>query len=224
MAAQTKASTQYFTYIEDIKDDLVILSLGGAALVIQCSAVNFELLSEDEQEAIIYSYNAFLNSLSFPLQILVLSRQMDISGYLNFITKQKEKITSSHFRTYLEKYHQFILSIVKENRVLEKKFIMVIPFSPLELGIKGGMSIFGTKKKGLPFSKDYIVSRAKTALIPKRDHLLRQLNRIGLKAQQLNTTQLIELFYEIFNPEQEDIQKIPEGAGYTNVIVEGIQK
>lgn len=220
-SAQYKASTQQFTDIEDIKDDLVILRNGGAALVVETSAVNFELLSGEEQDAIIYAYNAFLNSLSFPIQIVVLSRQMDISAYLNYIGKQQEKSQSSRFKTQLEKYHQFILGIVKENVVLEKKFFLVLPFSPLELGIKGGASLFGGKRGGLPFSKDYILSRAKTALIPKKDHLLRQLNRLGLKGTQLTTAQLIEFYYEFLNPEQEDLQKIPEGSGFTSPLVEG---
>lgn len=221
MAAPIHASTQYFTEVEDIIEDLVILADGGAALVVETSAVNFELLSEEEQQAIIYAYNSFLNSLSFPIQILILSRQMDISGYLNYIAKQKERPKSAVIKNQLEKYHQFILSIVKENTVLEKKFLMVIPFSPLELGVKGGFSFFGGKKKGLPYSKSYIVSRAKTALFPKRDHLLRQLNRLGLKGEQLNTPKLVELFYELYNPDQEDVQKVPEGSGFTTMLVEG---
>lgn len=224
MAAQIRASTQQFTGIEDIRDDLVILSNGGAALIVETTAVNFELLSQEEQEAIIYAYNAFLNSLSFLIQIAIANRPMDVSSYLSYISRQKEKSPSGRFKTQLEKYHQFILGIVKENRVLEKKFYIVIPFSPLELGIKGGFPILRKEKKGLPFSKDYIVSRAKTALIPKRDHLLRQLGRLGLKGTQLTTAQLTELFYELFNPEQENVQKIPEGAGFTNVLVEGSQK
>jgi len=223
-AAQIRASTQRFTEIEDIRDDLVILTGGGAALVVETSAVNFELLSEEEQEAIIYAYNSFLNSLSFPLQIIIMSRQMDVSSYLNYISRQQEKLQSAKYKAYLEKYHQFILGIVKENRVLEKKFFMVIPFSPLELGVKAGFSLFGSKNKGLPFSKDYILTRAKTALVPKKDHLLRQLNRLGLKGEQLTTAKLIELFYELLNPEQEGVQKIVEGAGFTNVFVEGVQK
>lgn len=220
MAAQKHhTSTQYFTGIEDISEDLVLLSNGGAALVVETSAVNFELLSEEEQEAIIYSYNAFLNSLSFPIQVMVLSRQMDVSGYLNYITKQQDKTQNTRFKLQLEKYHQFIKGIVKENRVLEKKFFMVIPFSPLELGVKGGFSLFGPKKTGLPFSKNYIVTRAKTALIPKRDHLIRQLGRLGIKGQQLNTGTLIEFFYELFNSDQEDVQKVPQGADFSTVMV-----
>ncbi|MBI2029008.1 hypothetical protein HYT02_01185 [Candidatus Gottesmanbacteria bacterium] len=220
MAAQKPhASTQYFTQIEDISDDLVILTNGGAALVVETSAVNFELLSEEEQEAIIYSYNAFLNSLSFPIQVEILSRQMDVSAYLNYIAKQQEKTQNTRFKIQLEKYHSFISGIVKENRVLEKKFFMIIPFSPLELGIKGGFSLFGPKKSGLPFSKNYILTRAKTALIPKRDHLIRQLGRLGIKGTQLTTGALIELFYELFNSSQEDVQKVPQGADFSTVMV-----
>ncbi len=223
-AAHIHASTQHFTEIEDIKEDLVILKNGGAALVVETSAVNFELLSEEEQDAIIYSYNAFLNSLSFPIQVLIMSRQMDISTYLNYVSEQKEKMQNSRFKSQLEKYHQFILSLVKENRVLEKKFYLLIPFSPLELGIKGGFSLMGSKNKKLPFSKEYILTRAKTALFPKRDHLLRQLNRLGLKGNQQTSAQLVELFYELFNPEQFDSQKINENAGFSNVMVEGVKK
>lgn len=222
--AQLHASSQQFTGVEDIGEDLVLLSGGGAALVIETTAVNFELLSEEEQQSIIYTYNAFLNSLSFPVQVIVMSRQMDVSGYLNYIAKQQEKIQSPRLKSQLTKYHQFILGIVKENRVLEKKFYLVIPFSPLELGVKGGFSLFSSKKTGLPFPKDYILQRAKTALIPKRDHLFRQLNRLGLKGHQLTTSQLIEYFYELFNPEQEDVQKMPEGSSFTNIMVEGVNK
>ena len=221
MAQPIHASTQYFTEIEDIIDDIVITSEGGAALVVETSAVNFELLSDEEQQAIIYAYNSFLNSLSFPIQVIIASRQMDISGYLNYIIKQKEKPKPAMIKAQLEKYHQFILGIVKENKVLEKSFYMVIPFSPLELGVKGGFSFFGGKKKGLPYSKSYIIQRAKTALFPKRDHLLRQLNRVGVKGTQLTTAKLIELFYELYNPEQEDVQKVSDGAGVTTMMVEG---
>ena len=199
MPAPIKASTQEFLEIEDIKDDLVILKDGSCCLIIKTSAVNFGLLSGEEQEAIIFAYAAFLNSLSFPIQILITSRRMDISSYLDKLSKLEENQPSGKIRSQIRKYYQFILGVVKENKVLEKNFYLVIPFSSLELGVKSAISLFPTKK-GLPFPKEYIISRAKTALYPKRDHILRQLGRMGLKGEQLSTQKLIELFYEIFNP------------------------
>lgn len=215
-----KSTTQVFLDIEDIVDDLVLLADGSCALVLETGAVNFGLLSREEQEAIIYSFAAFLNSLSFPLQLCVLSKQMDISDYLNLIVQQAEKQKSVKLREKLKAYHQFILSLVKENHVLEKRFFIVIPFSTLELGVKSGGSLLKKQNK-LPYPKPYILERAKTTLFPKRDHIIRQLVRIGLKAEQLTTQQLIAFFYEIYNPESEEGQRAPVES--TNPLVQSAQ-
>lgn len=214
-----KATTQEFLEIEDITQDLLLLKDGSAALVIITSAVNFGLLSEEEQDALIYAYASLLNSLSFPLQIVILSRRMDISSYIELITSEEESQTNTIVKDRLRRYREFILSIVKENRVLEKKFYLVIPFSSLELGVRGA---FGQKKK-LPFPKDYILQRAKTALLPKRDHLLRLLGRIGLRGKQLTTQELVELFYNIYNPTITG-ERLAEISGYTKPLVEGLGK
>jgi len=216
-----KATTQEFIEIEDIMDDLILLRDGSAALVIETTAVNFGLLSEEEQDALIYAYASFLNSLSFPLQISILSKRMDISSYIELITHEEENQTSTVLKERLRRYREFILSIVKENKVLEKKFYMVIPFSTLELGIKGAFGL--GKKKKLPFSKDYIIARAKTSLFPKRDHIFRQIGRMGLKGRQLTTQELVELFYNIFNPTATG-EKLGEVAGYTKPLVEGLER
>lgn len=223
MSAPVKASTQDFLEIEAIKDGLVILKDGSCALIIKTTAVNFGLLSEEEQDAIIYAYAAFLNSLSFPLQILITSRRMDISSYLDKLAKLEESQPSGKIRSQIRKYYQFILGIVKENMVLEKNFYLVIPFSALELGAKSAGTLLPTKKT-LPFPKEYIIQRAKTALYPKRDHILRQLDRIGLKGEPLATQKLIELFYEAFNPEASQEEKLAEDAAFEAPLVEGLEK
>lgn len=216
-----RATTQDFLDIEDIIDGILIHSNGGAALVVETTAVNFGLLSEEEQDALIYAYASFLNSLSFPLQVVILSKRMDISSYIEFIAQQEEKQTSPVMKDRIRQYREFILSVVKENKVLEKKFYLVIPFSAVELGLKGATMDIQRKKKKLPFSKDYIISRAKTSLYPKRDHILRQLGRIGLKGKQLNTQELVELFFNVYNPTLTG-EKLGEISGYTTSIVEGI--
>jgi hypothetical protein len=218
-SAPIRASTQEFIEIEDIMDDILILRDGSAALVVETAAVNFGLLSEEEQDALIYAYASFLNSLSFPLQIVILSKRMDISSYIELITQTEEKQLNLTIKERLRRYREFILSIVKANKVLEKKFYLVLLFSSLEMGVKG--AVRGRKK--LPFSKDYIISRAKTSLFPKRDHLLRQIGRIGIKGRQLTTQELVELFYNIYNPTTTG-QKLGEISGYTKPLVEGLGK
>ncbi len=217
-----RATTQEFLEIEDVIDDLLILKDGSAAIIIETSAVNFGLLSEEEQDALIYAYASFLNSLSFPLQIVILSKRMDISSYIEVINQEMEKQINPVIKDRLDRYKEFILSIVKENKVLEKKFYLVISFSALELGVKGAIGS-SSKKKKLPFPKDYILSRAKTSLFPKRDHILRQLGKIGLKGKQLNSQELVELFYNLYNPTITG-EKLGEVAGYTQPIVEGLSR
>jgi len=214
-----RATTQEFLDIEDIVDDIVLLRDGSCATIIQTAAVNFGLLAEEEQDALIYAYGALLNSLSFPLQICVMSKRMDISSYIELISQEETKQPNPVIKDRLRRYREFILSIVKDNKVLEKKFYLIIPFSSLELGVKGAFGM--GKKKKLPFPKDYIISRAKTALLPKRDHILRQLGRIGIKGKQLVTQELVEFFYNIYNPTYTG-ERLAEVAGYTKPMVEGL--
>ena len=221
-------STQQHLDIEDVSEDLALLKDGGAALVMQTTAVNFGLLSETEQDATIYAYANLLNSLTFPIQIVIRSKRMDISAYLKLLKQQEEKQTSEGLRFQIKKYRQFVESIIKENRVLDKRFYIVIPFSPLELGAKsastsliGLLNPFAKKGGGgLPFPKAYILERAKNNLYPKRDHVAKQLARIGLKAEQLTTQELVELFYDIYNPVQAGGERLTaQASDYTTPLV-----
>lgn len=219
-SAPIRATTQEFLEIETISEDIVILTNGSAALVVETTAVNFGLLSEEEQDALIYAYASFLNSLSFPLQIVILSKRMDISSYIEFLVAEEGKAPNPTMKDRIRNYREFILSTIKDNKVLEKKFYLVIPFSVLEMGIKDSTKSLTRKRKSLPFSTDYIISRAKTSLFPKRDHIIRQLGRIGLKGRQLTTQELVELFYNLYNPTFTG-EKLGETSGYTKPLVEG---
>jgi hypothetical protein len=220
-SAPIRATTQEFVDIEDIIDNIILLRDGSCALILETTAVNFGLLSEEEQDALIYAYASLLNSLSFPLQISIMSKRMDISSYIEYIAATEGNQPNQIIKERIKRYREFIVSIVKENKVLEKRFYLVIPFYSLELGVKGAFS-YG-KKKTLPFPKDYIVSHAKTSLFPKRDNLLRQLGRIGLKGKQLSTQELAEIFYNIYNPTTTG-EKLAETKGYAKPIVEGLGK
>jgi len=205
-----KATTQQFIEIEEIQDDIILMKDYSAALVIEVSAVNFWLLSSEEQMSMVYAYASLLNSLSFPLQILILSKKMDISNYLDYLDQKINKTVDQLIKTRLQSYKEFIKNIVKKNTVLEKRFFFVISFSPLELGISGANTS--------SLKKDYVLSRAKTSLYPKRDHLLRLLAKIGLSGAVLQKQQLVELFYNLYNPSATGKTLAPIES-YTDVVL-----
>lgn len=210
--APIKATTQQHLDIEEIKDDLVILKDGSCCLVCQTAAVNFDLLSEAEQEATIFAYASLLNSLSSPIQILVRSQRKDVSGYLNLLATQERKVLGAKLKKQIRSYRNFVEKTVREKEVLDKKFYIVIPFSSLEMG--PASVIAQARKKGLPYSMEIILEKAKTALFPKRDHLVRQFSRLGLELKQLNAQDLIKLFYNIYNQEATGFEEFVSSAEY----------
>lgn len=178
--------TQDHINISDIKEGLLILKDGGAALVLQTNAVNFGLLSEREQMAIIFSFGQMLNSLSYAIQIVIHSTRLDISSYVNLLDIAGQKQTNPLLSQMIGRYKQFIQATIKENEVLDKKFYIVIPLSGLEMGL-------GFR------NQDERVKKAKAMLVPRRDQIIRQLNRIGLKSNQLTNIELVKLFFEVYN-------------------------
>lgn len=199
-AVPIQSTTQKHLLIADIVDDIVLTKEGGATLVLRASALNFSLMSEKEQEAITYAYSAFINSLSFPIQIVVRSQKKDVTKYLNFLKEQEEKQQNSQLRELIAYYQKFVSQIVKKRNVLEKEFFIIIPFSPYELGVsaRGALNILSVKTHSVPYTKETVIKKAKTALYPRRDHLIRQSGRLGLKLEQLTTEELARLFFEIY--------------------------
>ena len=211
-----KGSTQDHLPVEDIIDGVVLLKDGGAAMVMQVSSVNFDLLSEKEQSALVFAYGGILNSLNFPIQILIHSTAKDVGIYLANLTQAEADQENPLLKNRIASYRKFIEETVKRNDVLSKTFYLVIPFLPAELGLKtasnqiiGSVIPIGKKKDaGLPFQKEYIVEKAKASLEPKKDHLIRLFSRLGLEIKPLNTKDLIELLYRIYNEESANSQKI----------------
>lgn len=198
------ATTQEFLPIADIVDGIVLYRSGGAALVMESTSLNFGLLSQREQEAVIASYAGLLNSFNFPVQIVVRSQKKDISSYMEYLVEAERKVTNPKLTSIMNSYKAFILDAIKKKNVLSKKFYVVVPFSPYELGVVKSFttSFLPTKKNApLPFPKSYVIRKAKIALFPKRDHLIRQAGRLGLKLTPLNSDELIRLFYNTYNPE-----------------------
>lgn len=211
-----RASTQDHLDVDEITEDLVILKNGWVAMVLATTAVNFDLLSEAEQDATIYAYGALLNSLSFPLQILIRSKKADITAYFNSLEEAERIQPNPDLRRQIGRYKEFIQSTVQQKTVLDKKFYLVVTFSPLELGLH----LIGGKKKGVGAASQQLVVEAKIALAPKRDHVIAQTARLGLSTRQLVTQELVELFYDIYNPAPIGTQRVLlDTASYTTPMV-----
>ena len=209
-----RGTTQQHLPIEDITEDMVILKDGSAVYILEAPAVNFDLLSEKEQEAMIYSYGSLLNSLSFTFQILIRSNPKNIGNYLRLLQAQEERQKSPLIKKMIISYRRFIDELVQRNEVLAKAFYVVVPFSVFELGLpsaKAGLDAIlpfraSSKIASLPLPKETIIQRAKANLEPKRDHLIDAFGRLGLRIKQLDTRQLIRLFYQIYNEEAPSIR------------------
>ena len=215
------ASTQDHLDIEDIRDDIVLLKNGSATAVLQTTAVNFDLLSETEQDSMIFAYAGLLNSLSFPLQVFIRTKRMDVSNYLFRIQEAKARSHNENLSAQIEKYETFITDLVSNNQVLDKRFYVAIPYIGLDLSQVTSNIANLFKKRSKSLDKWSILEKAKVNLGPKVDHLLNQLNRIGVKPVRLNTEELIELFYDLYNPEIAREQKAALGPQeYTTPIVE----
>jgi len=195
-----RSTTQKFTEIEEIQNDIALFGDGSCAAILTVSAVNFSLLSQREQEAMIYAYAGVLNSLSFPVQLIIRSQHKDIRAYLKLLEDQEAIQKNPKLQKSIHGYRSFIAATVKEKEVLDKKFYLVIPFSSLELGVSTSV-LFGNKKRGLPYKKTYIYERALAVLTPKIDNLIRLLVKVGLHAKQLTGEQIAQLYFSYYNPD-----------------------
>lgn len=187
----------------DVIDDMAITKTGSVAMAIQTNAVNFDLLSEYEQDNKIYAFAGLLNSLNFPIQIMIKTQRIDIGNYINYLKKQTEREMTEGLRHQLQIYTHFIQNLIVTNDVLDKKFFIVIPFNPgfsmsgAQLKKSGDIEYILTEQR-----KAKIIEQGKIFLYPKRDHILKQLGRMGLMGHQLTSDELIGLFYSIYNPEE----------------------
>ncbi|MCH7730737.1 hypothetical protein IID21_04465 [Patescibacteria group bacterium] len=222
MATKKKIySTQEHLDIDDVRDNLATMKGGETVAIVQTNSVNFDLLSENEQDAMIFGYASFLNSLSFPVQVLIRSKRMDVSNYLQSLALVRKKARNAKLVDQIDKYAFFIKDLVEKNQVLNKRFYIIIPYLAISLTQlkNAGLGIFG--KKAPKTDKWLTLEKAKENLSPKIDHVIKQLSRIGILARQLNTEELVELFYDIYNPEVGRNEKASlSPKEYTTPIVE----
>lgn len=195
VSQKIRSTTQKFTEIVDITDNIVVFSSGNACLIVEVTSTNFALLSQEEQDAKIFSYASLLNSLSFSIQIFIRSKKIDISLYLKLLDQEAKNTRNQTLGGRIRLYRDFVQELVKVNTVLDKKFYIVVPYSYLEAGIGGAT----TGVKNDPSRKRVFIESAKAGLELKAKSLHSQLQRLGLLAKTLEKEDLIRLFYEIYD-------------------------
>ncbi len=216
---QTGQSAQQYLEIEEIRDGVLVLRDGSLRVVGMVNSMNFALKSTEEQEAIIYSYQSFLNSLEFPVQIVVQSRRLDIGPYIDKLKEREGEQTTELLRLQTAEYIDFISQLVELRQIMSKEFFVVIPLFPFEKKKKGGFmsGLFKPAQAVVQKEKDF--QRYQTQLVQRLDHIATGLQGVGLKIVKLETQELIELMYNTYNPatfQQEnltDINKLDVSAG-----------
>lgn len=204
--------TQQFVDIEEIKDDAVVLKNGGLRRVLMVSGINFELKSEEEQNTITSIYQKFLNGLDFSVQIVIHSRKMNIDSYLNKLTDLRGEETNELIKNQISEYAEFIKSFVEMNAVMAKTFFVVVPYDSIQVS-KAGKSViaslkFWEKAKSAKKEDEGFEQRI-NQLEQRTDQVINGLSQIGLRAVALNNEELVELFYNLYNPstvERKDIK------------------
>ena len=205
--ARTAVSTQDHLEVKNIVDDLVITKSGSVALVLQTNAINFDLLAEYEQDNKIYAFAGLLNSLNFYIQILIRTKRIDITNYVEYLKNQNRSDITPGLNRMLNIYTKFVQNLIVQNDVLDKNFFIVIPYNPA--APIPGANLFSSKKTKeeqeaqMAMKQDQLLEKAKIFLYPKRDHIIKQLGRMDLTGHQLTNQELINEFYTTYNPEQE---------------------
>ena len=205
------SSTQSFLEIDQIREGLLVLKNQSLRAVMMVSSLNFALKSEEEQSAIISAFQSFLNSLDFSCQIVIQSRKLNITGYLDKIKELEAKQENELLRIQTSEYHDFIQGLVSGGTIMSKSFFVVIPFNLLEAKVVASpLKLFKSSTSGpSPLTEDEF-QRCKSQLWQRMEFVALGLRRCGLQAIPLTTPELIELFWSLHHPKEAEVGYYPE--------------
>jgi len=209
--AKTKIlSTQDFLSFETIKEGVIILKDKSLRAVLITSSLNFALKDEEEQNLILNQFQNFLNGLDFSCQILVQSRKLNFTGYLDQLKELEKKENNNLLKRQIQEYYKFINNLIEENAIMQKSFYLIVPFSLLEM--KGVSSLELSKKiiekKEALSPEDF--ERAKTQLFQRCEFVILGLRQLGINAALLTTPELIELLWALHHPLEAEKGYFPE--------------
>ncbi len=202
--AQKTSTTQDFIPIQEIRDGVIILKNGGMRAVVLASSLNFALKSQDEQSSILMQFQNFVNSLDFSIQIFVQSKKLDIRPYIALLEDRYKEQTTELMKIQVREYIEFIKTFVESTNIMSKSFFVVIPYDPPIIG--GGKNplsgLFGGKKsaKEATATADAKFQEFRSQLEQRVAVVEQGLVRCGVRAAELGTEEVVELFYKLFNP------------------------
>ncbi len=210
--AQTKYNSQSLIPIYQIKKGVIILKDGSLRSIGEVAGVNIDLKSPEEQNILFNSWRAILNTLEFSLQVVILSYRLNINPYLTFLKNQIDRESNELLKIQGEDYYNFLTSLVTQNSIMKKRFFLAVPFTPLTFTpTKAAGQLSASFKNMFNFSReafsqvspisDQEFERAYQQLIIRQTNLAGNLNKMGLSCRVLDTKEIIELLYNLYNPE-----------------------
>lgn len=211
-----EASTQAYLPISEIKEGVVTMKDGSLRAVIIVSSLNFALKSDDEKTGIVISYQAFLNSLSFPVQIIASSRKLDLSNYLASIDAAAAQQTNNLIKLQTEEYKKFIQELLESSNIMEKRFFVVVPFYP-----SGINSVTDLPN---PLKKNEVViatDEHRKMLLQRVEEIINGLSSVGLRCVALGTEDLLQLYYSLYNPQTATNQPVNNVEDFNITLTQG---
>lgn len=208
--AKAAPSTQQYLDILEIRDDTVILRNGSVVAVLLVASINFSLKSDEEQDAVIEAYTSFLNTIDFPLQIIIQSRQLDIDDYLETLKTVEQRQTNELLQLQIRDYRQFVADLVQMSDIMTKRFYVVVPYTPKV--DRPGKFFSRLLDVFTPTSTIHLKQKQfeefRLELYKRVDHVINALGSAGLKSLPLRTQELIELYYDTYNQESSRQQQL----------------
>jgi hypothetical protein len=221
-------STQNTLQIAEIRDGIVIMSDGSYRSVVMVKSINFDLMSQQEQEAVEYSYQGFLNSLYFPIQIFIRSAKVDLQPYIEKLDKIRTEHDNMLLALLMEDYIGYIDALSEQTNIMDKRFYVVIPYFPIADVTKalsqsknffsGLGTIFNTKEQHVVINEAEL-EQAKTELRNRVQSVLAGLQQCGIQGLPLDTQELIELYYDTYNPDTATRQQLKDFDSLTADII-----
>ncbi len=217
-------STQNSLKIAEIRDGLVILKDGTFRAIIACESINFDLMSLEEKEGIEYSYQNFINSLYFPIQILIRSQKVDIGPYLDKLIKIRNNQDNMLLNVLMDDYINYIDILAQEANIMEKTFFVVVPYLPAgditsaTNQVKGIFSKVNNKPTTSVKINEQVYIKGKEELQNRVNLVMSGLNQVGIRVERLDTQKLSQLYYNFYNPDTALQQPIVQFENITNII------
>ncbi len=214
MQKSNPTSTQNALEIAEIRDGIVIMNDGSFRAVVMCQSINFDLMSPEEREAVEFSYQGFLNSLYFPIQVFVRSQKVDLRPYIEKLDKIRSEHDNMLLALLMEDYIAYMDAISQQTNIMDKKFYLVIPFEPLvdaQKVVQASKGFFNTifgKKEQKVIINEATLEKAKTELKNRIQAVMNGLQQCQVQSLPLDTQELIELYYDAYNPDTATRQKL----------------